>query len=235
MRRRETARITGLALASLVLLVAPASGEAATVQLGKIAPLGITGGCSGCSFFQRTTNPASASYTVPAGGPWTITSWSARGGTVDDGARLLVFRATGAANEFRLVATSATAPIPANGAPVIAESIPVQPGDQLGLRTNGGAGDMPSRYPTAFAEDGIANVMGNLLLNETVGPAGDHFYGVDASVAVNLSADLSAPDPVVPAKKCKKKKKRKKKHPAAKAKKKKKKKCRKRKRKKKKG
>ena len=212
----------GVLTASAVLMFAAPAG-AATTTIGKIAPLGITGGCSGCSFFQRTTHPSSASYTVPAGGPWTITSWSARGGTADDGARLLVLRATGAANQFRLVATSATEPIPANGAPVMAASIAVEPGDLLGLRTNGGAGDMPSRYPTAFPEDGVAGVAGNLLLNETVGPGGDHAYGVDAGVGLNLLATLTAPDPA--AKKCKKKKRKKKGKAKAAAAKKKKKKC----------
>jgi hypothetical protein len=217
-----------LAIAVAVAAFAvPASATAATVSLGETSPLGITGGCSGCSFFQRQTDSASPSYTVPGGGPWTITSWSARGGTIDDAARLLVFRATGPANQFQLVAQSPESPIPANGAPVIPVSVPVQSGDLLGLHTGGG--DMPARHPSFSSADQFAGVAGNVLLGDTVGPGGMHFYGTNSNERANLLATLFSPDPAKK-KKCKKKRKKKGKGKAAAAKKKKK--CKKKKRKK---
>ena len=105
------------ASAALCLTAAPAS--AATVTLGRIAPMGVPGGCGGCSLFQYQSDPASASYVVPPGGPWTVTSWSARGGpTMADAARLLVFRPTAVPNQFQLVANSLDAPIGVVEAPV---------------------------------------------------------------------------------------------------------------------
>ena len=217
------------ASAALCLTAAPAS--AATLTLGRIAPMGVPGGCGGCSLFQYQSDPASASYVVPPGGPWTVTSWSARGGpTMADAARLLVFRPTAVPNQFQLVANSLDAPIGVVEAPVTPVSIPVLPGDRIGLRTFG-SGDMPTNHPSAFPADLFGLVGGNLLLNETVGPGGNHPYGQNAFALVNVSATLTAPDPAKK-KKCKKKRKKKGKRPAYAAKKKKKK-CKKKKRRKK--
>jgi hypothetical protein len=221
-----------VAVSATLCFAAPADG--ATVTLGRIAPMGVPGGCGGCSFFQYQSDPGSASYVVPPGGPWTITSWTARGGaTMADAARLLVFRQTGAPNQFQLVANSLDVPIGIVEAPVNPVSIPVQPGDVVGLRTFG-SGDMPTNHPSALPADRFGFVMGNLMLNETVGPGGNHPYGQNAFAFANVAATLTAPDPVPqsPAKKCKKKKRKKKGKPAHAAKKKKKK-CKKRKRKKK--
>jgi hypothetical protein len=221
-----------LVVAAALCFAAPAG--AATVSLGRIAPMGVPGGCSGCTFFQAQSDPASASYVVPAGGPWTVTSWSARGGpTTPDSARLRILRPTGIGNQYMLVAESDVTPIAVVAAPVTPVSIPVQPGDRLGMRTSGGAGDMPAIHPSAFVGDGVAGVMGNMMLGETTGQGGDYAYGVNPSSFLNLSATLTSPDPVAPQKKCKKKKRKKKKGKAAPTSKKKKKKCKRKKRKKK--
>lgn len=99
-------------------------------------------------------------------------------------------------------------------------SIPVLPGDRIGLRTVGGAGDMPTQHPSAFAADIWAGGMGNLLLGETAGPGGTYPMLQQSFSLANVSATLTAPDPVKK-KKCKKKGKKKDKPPAYAAKKKK--------------
>ena len=82
--------------------------------------------------------------------------------------------------------------------------------------------------------DVFGGVMGNLMVGETTGPGGNHLLGLNSFDLANVSATLTAPDPVTPPiKKCKKKKRKKKGKGLAAAAKKKKKKCKKRKRKKK--
>jgi hypothetical protein len=221
-----------LAVSAALFFAAPALG--ATASLGRIAPMGVPGGCGGCSSLQLQSDPASISYEVPPGGPWTVTSWSARGGpTMADSARLLIFRPTATAGQFQLVANTPDVPFGIVEAPVTPVSIPVLPGDRIGLRTTG-SGDMPGRHPSAFPADIFAGVMGNLMLGETAGPGGDYGLLQDASQLANVAVTLTAPDPV-PAttkkKKCKKKKRKKKGKDAAPAAKKKKK-CKRKKRKK---
>src|SRR5262245_8023126 len=203
MSRRSVA---GFLFAFIAALAAAAPAGAATVSLGKIAPPGVPGGCSGCSFFQKQTDPASPSYVVPPGGPWTVTQWSARGGTIDDAARLLVFRQTGVANQFRLIANSLDRPYPGAEAPVNRTDIPVQPGDGIGLRTQG-FGNMPTHHDSTFLADQFAGIAGSLTLGETVGPGGDHSYGVNPAGFINVSATLTSPEPAK--KKCKKKRRKK--------------------------
>lgn len=221
-----------VAVSAALFFAAPALG--ATASLGRIAPMGVPGGCGGCSLLQVANDPASHSYVVPPGGPWTVVSWSARGGpTMADSARLLIFRPTPTAGQFQLVAQTGDVPFGVVEAPVTPVSIPVQPGDRIGLRT-AGSGDMPTHHPSAFAGDVLGGVMGNLMLGETTGPGGTHGLGLSSFDLVNVAATLTAPDPVPAKKKCKKKKRKKKRAGHVSAKKKKKKKCKKRKRRKKK-
>ena len=149
--------------------------------------MGVAGSCGGCSFLQVSNDPASFSYVVPPGGPWTVTSWSARGGSMVDSARLLVFRPTSTPGQYQLVANSADAVIDPVAAPAIPVSIPVQPGDRLG--------------------DVFGGVMGNLMLGQTAGPGGTYLIGLNSFDLANVSATLTAPHPAPTAKKkCKKKK-----------------------------
>lgn len=213
------------AAAAGAVFVPASPAAAATANLGQLAPVGSTGGCSGCSFFQVGNAAGSPSYTVPGGGPWTVTAWSARGGSINDSARLRIFRSTGVAGQFRLVAESTIEPIPAGSAPVHPVSIPVLAGDRIGLRTSGGAGDMPTIYNSTLLADVSAGVMGDLQFGQTVGPGGMYFYGSSNARFLNVAATISDPAKTVK-KKCKRKKKKKKQgKPASAAKKKKKKKC----------
>lgn len=211
-------------LAAAALLCLASHAGAATVNLGQIAPMGPTGGCGGCTFFQQQTDAASPSYVVPPGGPWTVTSWSARGGSMPDTARLRILRPTAFAGRFELVAESPDVAVAAVAAPVTPVSIPVLPGDRIALGTFGG-GDMPAANPVSSVNDQRSFVIGGpFVLGQTTGPGGTFPYGTDVALRVNVSATLTAPDPR-PKKKCKKAKKKKGK-PAAAAGKKKKKKCR---------
>lgn len=217
-------------LAAAALLCLASHAGAATVNLGQIAPMGPTGGCGGCTFFQQQTDAASPSYVVPPGGPWRVTSWTTRGGSMPDSARLRILRPTAFAGQFQLVAESSDVAVAAVAAPVTPVSIPVLPGDRISLYTQG-SGDMPAGQPAFSASDRISFVMGGpFVLGQTTGPGGTFPYGTNALTRMNLAATLTAPDPA-PAKKCKKKKKKAK--PASSAAKKKKKKCRRKKRKKK--
>lgn len=221
--RRRLVAVPILAAAALLCIASHAG--AATVNLGQIAPMGPTGGCGGCTFFQQQSDAASPSYVVPPGGPWTVTSWSARGGSMPDSARLRILRPTAVGGQFQLVAESSDVAIAAVAAPVTPVSIPVLPGDRISLFTQG-AGDMPNGQPSASVSDRLSFVIGGpFALGQTTGPGGTFPYGTNAVTRMNLAATLTAPDPG-PAKKCKKKKRKKKAKPAASAGKKKKKKCR---------
>ena len=216
--------IAWLVAAGSLGIASPAG--AATVNLGQIAPMGPTGGCGGCTYFQSGTDVASPSYAVPPGGPWTVTSWSTRGGSMPDSARLRVLRPTATPGQFQLVAESADVAVGVVAAPVTQVSIPVLPGDLLGLRTLG-SGDMPGAHPAASAADRTSFVIGGpFLLGQTTGPGGTFPFGTNAANRVNVSATLTAPDPTPGSKekkKCKKAKKKKGKTASAAAKKKKKK------------
>jgi hypothetical protein len=182
-------------IVALAALCFPASAPApppAPISLGQIAPMGAPGGCGGCNFFQLATDPASPSYVVPAAG--TIAAWSARGGpTTDDASRFLVFRPTGVAGQFRLVAESPEVPVPTLAAPVFPVSIPVEAGDHIGVRTGLGGGDMPGIHPAASAGDVIAGVMGNIAVGQTAGPGGDFAYLTQASDRLNVAATFTVP------------------------------------------
>jgi hypothetical protein len=183
-----------LILCGALWIGAPA--RAATVSIGHVAPAGAPGGCSGCTGLQLSSDPSSPSYVVPAGGPWTITSWSARGGaTMADSARLRVFRETAVAGRFQLVAESEETPIAVAAAPANPVSIAVEPGDLIGLRTFGGGGDMPVVYPSAAAVDVFGAVPAMMVVGETAGPGGTHALVSSSFSRANVSATLSSPPP----------------------------------------
>src|SRR5262249_22589692 len=138
-----------------VLIQAPAA-PAITVTIGSVAPSGHPGGgCSGCHVLQAATAPSSPSYVVPAApvtGPWTITSWSSRGGSTGAGTGSIeVWRPTGTPNEFRLIAIGPEQAFPMDTVISYPVSVPVQPGDHLGARSLAGA--YLGLFPTSSAAD----------------------------------------------------------------------------------
>jgi hypothetical protein len=191
---RSKALVVGLVLAIGAWLAPPAS--AVTTTIGQPAPSGATGSCLACSVLQVTTNPASPTYAVPAfpaGESWTVTSWTVRGGSMAGGARLQVWRPTTTPNEFRLVAATPDATIAANAVPPIPASVPVQPGDVLGMRTdNANSGLIASEYG-GLINDNAFTVGGDPAVGQTEGAITSNFPStVDPMLLVNVSATLTS-------------------------------------------
>jgi hypothetical protein len=192
--------------AALVLFAPAAPG--ATVTLGQVAPSGAFSNCGACSDLQIGTDPASPSYAVPplpaGGAPWTMVSWSARGVSSGPGtARALVWRPSGTAGEYRLVANTADGQFAADAIGTFTTSIPVQPGDVLGVRS--GTSFAPL-YDSVHSADVEIGVLGDPVIGDTTGAPGSTLPSESGSnLLLNVSATLSAPDPAVK-RKCKKKK-----------------------------
>jgi hypothetical protein len=207
----------GLGLIGLIaaLWVAPAA-SADTATIGAAAPDSgaFFGGCgSPCAYVQET-DTGSPSYVVPpvpaGGGPWTVTSWSALGGPTSDGAGALeIWRPTGVSGEFRLIAIGPEQAFPPNVMTSHPISIPVLPGDHLGVQA--GDADFRSIYSAPPAANAWMSPHELPAVGETAGGStSDHnpvSRGADGSV--NAQATLSSAPATatpVPKKKCKKKK-----------------------------
>jgi hypothetical protein len=197
------------------LWLAPGAG-AVTVTIGSLKPVVDATTCGGCTELQLASDPESPSYVVPplpsSGNPWTLVTYSVRGSTSDGTARAEIWRPSGTPGEFRLIAASPDGQIPANSAPSIPASIPVQPGDVLGIRS--GASIDPN-YDSPHAGDVVMSGMGtDPSVGETMGLIGsDNPSFNNGSTLLNITARLVSADPVAtptPAgpvkKKCKKKK-----------------------------
>jgi hypothetical protein len=148
----------------------------------------------------------------PAGGPWTLTSWSARGGFADGSAAVEVWRPTGTTNEFRLLVIGPQQTFPADTVVSYPMSIAVQPGDHLGVRNLGG--EFAPVYDSPLAADTAFGAMGDPAVGQTTGaPTSDFPHLTEGNLRVNAAATLTAPSaPAVPAKhkkNCKRKKKHK--------------------------
>jgi hypothetical protein len=172
------------------------SAVAATTTIGEQAPIGATFSGLCCSFIQDSSAAGPPAYAVPAapaGESWTITSWSARGGAVQGFARLLVWRPTGVAGQFRLVARSADQVIDAASLPSIATSLPAQPGDLVGIRTDSHH-DVQGGYITASGDD-VYTVNGDPAVNETVGGGGTYAFVSWGSTRANVQATLTSSSP----------------------------------------
>jgi hypothetical protein len=201
-----------IAFLSAICLAPAAAADTATIGSASPTNFAPSTGCGGCHALQFATDPASPSYVVPpppAGGPWTISSWSARGGFSDGTASVEVWRPTSTANEFRLIAIGPEQSFPPNAVVSHGVSIPVQPGDHLGVRSL--AGDFAPSYETPFQADVFFGAMGDPKVGQTTGvPTSDFPHLTEDQRRINAAATLTAPS--VPGAKKKKKCKRKKKH-----------------------
>jgi hypothetical protein len=172
------ARLGGLAclFAAVSLLTGVAAAE--TVTLGE------TGADTACNveanFIVAQTGVSSGpSYTVPSG-QWTITSWSAAGGSGGQEA-LVVFRPTGTPHQYTIVGSTAaqTLSAPLN---MFTTSIKVEGGDLIGFwvqdgtmcaRETGSPGDtgdafFPSGVPAAATTLTLAPLVEGFRLNMSV-------------------------------------------------------------------
>ena len=187
----------GFASIVLALLFVPAA-QAATVTLGQVAPPGSDNTCDECSGFQVGTAAGTPSLAVPplapAGKPWTLTSWSARGGLNIPGTlRLQIWRPTSTAGEVRLVAQTDYATFPVAAVTSVAASVPVEPGDLLGIRT--GPSAVPANYDTSAAGDVLLSVVGDAAPGQTAGaPSSDFTSFTTPKERVNVAATLTSPD-----------------------------------------
>jgi hypothetical protein len=218
--RRTFSKVLGVAVAAAMMLAA--SAGAATTSVGQVTPLGLTATTLCCNFIQVSDNAGPPGYEVPAppsGETWTITSWSVRGGTVQGFARVLVWRPTGTHGQFRLVGQGSNTIVDPGTIPSIGVSIPVQPGDVIGLRTDSHH-DVPGAFCCTGPSEEIATFAGDPALGQTANssPGSDFSYGIFTSTRTNVEASLTSAPPAASAtgqrdaalKKCKKKHSRKK-------------------------
>ena len=133
-------------LAALLALAAAPAAQAATTDLGAVAPPGTTGpACSPCTFVPLFSHPPV--YVVPAGGG-VITSWSFRGGTSvpsGDRVRLRIFVPGASSGSYRVVADSIDRIPFTSTVRTIPERMSVSGGETVGLRLTT-SGDTPSSY-----------------------------------------------------------------------------------------
>jgi hypothetical protein len=215
MRKRVLACVLGVAGA--LWLVPTAAADTATI--GAAAPDSglFFGGCdSPCAYMQETTDAASPSYVVPpvpaGGASWSVTSWSALGGPGDSSASLEIWRPTGAPNEFRLMAIGPDQPFPVGALTSHTVSIPVLPGDHLGVQASdadfrpiyssppaGNAWMSPHELPAVGETAG-----GSMSDHNPVGRGADGSVNVQA--VVTSAPATSTPNSTPVKKKCKKKK-----------------------------
>jgi hypothetical protein len=205
----------GLALA----LSVGARASADTVTIGAPAPSPTSSGtCNSCAVMQLTSNAASPTYVVPpapAGSSWTITSWTSRGGVADASAAIEVWRPTGTTDEFRLITIGPAQPFPTNTLASHAVSIPVLPGDRLGI--DSGTTNYDADYGGVTGDSTVLTI-GTPTQGQTMGGAGSDFppaslinYGSSRlNAAATLTSTSPAATPPAPVetvkKKCRKKK-----------------------------
>jgi hypothetical protein len=195
--------MTGVAVAIAGWLAPPAG--AATTTIGQIAPVGATFSGQCCSFIQTHTDSARLGYTVPAapaGESWTIASWSTRGGAAQGFAKLLVWRPTSVGGEFRLVGAGANTVVDPAQAPAIPTSIAVQPGDEIGIRTDTHH-DVQGAYLRGGGDE-VGVLQGEPATGPAVGETAGALastYGVSyySSTTVNASATLTSAGPTTSA------------------------------------
>jgi hypothetical protein len=212
--------VAGAGLVGLMaaLWVAPAA-SAETATIGAAAP-SPGNGYANFTAIQQTTAPASPSYVVPpvpaGGGPWSITSWGALGGPGAGSASLEVWRPTSTSGELQLIAIGPEGAFPPGVVTTHSVSIPVQPGDDLGV-LSGSDTDFAPHYGTGVVGDAVIwPVSGTPAVGQTIGASSSNFFphGGIGDTRVNVQATLSstpavaAPTPTTPSnkKKCKKKK-----------------------------
>jgi hypothetical protein len=124
--------------ASTVLLALSVLGLAAPAKAATVlgAPAPASGGGSASGSVVQTASTGGA-YTVPANG--VITSFWFATGTATGSMRALVFRPTGVANQYTVVARSDLGAVatPNTASPHFATRLPVHAGDLLGAKAQG--------------------------------------------------------------------------------------------------
>jgi hypothetical protein len=134
----------GLLCAAFTLglfMIVPAAGA---VTIGQLAPGTPTATCTGLADFGGGNGTNGSSYTVPAGGT-TITSWSTNAAPgANPSLKFKVFRLV-AGLDFKVVAHDGPRPLSGGTVNTFSGlSIPVQPGDLIGLNSADASLAIPS-------------------------------------------------------------------------------------------
>jgi hypothetical protein len=177
--------------ACLALSLAGASAvEAATVPLGQTAPAGTPASCLDCTTFQQASGSTSPVYAVPSGGG-TLTSWSVQGAPSAADclvfqclARLRVLRPDGSGG-YTVSAESAEQTIGPGALNTFPVSLPVQPGDLLGLE-----GTQIPFSAAGGTDDVMATVTGPPIVGSLIGGLGGLPFTLTPNVLLNVSAVL---------------------------------------------
>jgi hypothetical protein len=128
--RRCLERLAGAASLAALALAIGASPAAASITIGQISA--DSEACEGPVDILQPTVTAGNAYVVPVVG--TITSWSHQAGpSVDQIAKMKVFRKVADPSTYQVVAHDGPRSLTANALNTFATSIPVIPGDVLGM------------------------------------------------------------------------------------------------------
>ena len=192
--------VTGAGLLGLIAalgLVPAASADTAAV--GAAATSGLFAGAANFTVIQRASDPASPSFAVPqvpaGGGPWSVTSWGALGGAGNGSAALEIWRPTGTPGELRLIAIGPQQDFPMGDLTTHSVSIPVQPGDHLGVLSGSGTGFSPS-YGGAKVGDEAIWPNGSTIpaVGQTIGAPSSDFFpnGGTSGDRANVQATVTS-------------------------------------------
>jgi hypothetical protein len=205
--------LTGAIGLAMVLWLAPAA-SADTVTIGAPSPSPTsTGTCNSCAVMQFASAAGSPSYVVPpapAGGSWTITSWTSRGGLGDTSAAIEVWRATPNPDQFRLITIGPEQQFLTDTLAAHVVNIPVLPGDRLGV--DSGTTNYDPDYGGVLGDTTYLSI-GTPAEGQTMGPPGPPSTDFDvigySAQRTNVAATLTSTSPAgttpAPAKKkCKK-------------------------------
>ncbi len=193
--------VTGAGLIGLIaaMWLAPAA-SADTATIGAAAsPGSIFGGAPNFAVIQRTTDAASPSFAVPqepaGGGAWSVTSWGALGGAGDGSTSLEIWRPTGTQGELRLIAIGPNQPFPTGVLSTHSVSIPVQPGDHLGIVSGPDSNFSPSYSSGKVGDEAIwPNGPTTPAVGQTIGAPSSDFYpnGGTSGDRANVQATVTS-------------------------------------------
>lgn len=189
--KATTARAALLMLAMAGLGGATASAGAATTQIGAVTEVQESALPSEISAggFAVEIAEASGSYAVPAG-YGTITAWSHSAGTRAGSLTFKVYRPTGAKQEF-LVIGSDTRTVTAGSVQTFPVSIPVRPGDRIGLSSD----DVQLAFETSNTADQLGFFGSDLAVGATGITDGDPFQEFKLDVAATVESAPAGSEP----------------------------------------
>lgn len=192
----------GITAVGALLAIAASSAGATTVTIGETLAAGSVQPTSpNETFLQKATSSSTPSYTVPPG-TWTVTSWSIMSGTngtaQDALVKLRILRPE--STFYRVVGESALETVVRSAGGTLRTfntSIPVEPGDLLGIATGATTGNLAPEYPSGHSGDVVWEVgPPSPAVGQTIGPGGDYPspFVFSSPTIVNASATLYRDD-----------------------------------------